>query len=99
MQLGVAGWAVCLRYKVQTEALDPFLSFSTQERKKTVEIFNVKNATTLFNSECCLDVGHFRWSDITLVSLPNSYKQFALHFCAQKVLRDCYKTMCPEQKK
>ena len=57
----------------------------------------VKNATKLFNSAYCLSLGDFQWSDLTLVSLPNSCKHFALDPGELRVLFDCYKTLCPRE--
>ena len=57
----------------------------------------VKNATKLFNSAYCLSLGDFQWSDLTLVSLPNSFKHFALDPGELRVLFDCYKTLCPRE--
>lgn len=54
------------------------MPFFTQERNDAVESLNVKNAIALFNSACCLNLGDFQWSDLTLVSLPKSFKHFAL---------------------
>ena len=55
----------------------------------------VENATKLFNSAYCLNLGDFQWSDLTLVSLPNSFKHFALDPDELRVLFDCYKTLYP----
>ena len=57
----------------------------------------VKNATKLFNSAYCLSLGYFQWSDLTLVSLPKSFKHFALDPGKLRVLFDCYKTLYPRE--
>ena len=61
-----------------TKFQDTFLPFFSQERNDSVENLDVRNAIALFNSACYLDIGHFCWSDLALVSLPNSFKHLAL---------------------
>lgn len=68
---------------------DTFLPFFSQERSNSVESLNVRNAIALFNSACCLDVEDCCWSDLTLVSLPNSFKHFALDSDELRVLLGC----------
>ena len=83
--------------KFPTEFQDTFMSFFTQERNDAVESLIVKNAIALFNSACCLNLRDFQWSDLTLVSLPNSFKHFALDSDELGVLLDCYKTLYPQE--
>ena len=73
------------------------MPFFTQERNDVVESLNVKNAIALFNSACCLNLGDFQWSDLTLVSLPKSFKHFASDSDELRVLFDCYKTLYPQE--
>ena len=57
----------------------------------------VENATKLFNSAYCLNLGDFQWSDLTLVNLPNSFKHFVSDPDELRVLFDCYKTFYPRK--
>lgn len=76
---------------------DTFLPFFSRDRNDSVESLNVRNAIALFNSACCLDVEDFCWSYLTLVSLPNSFKHFALDSDELRVLLGCYKTLYPQE--
>ena len=77
---------------------DTILPFFSRERNDSVESLNVRNAIALFNSACCLDVEDFCWNDLTLVSLPNSFKHFALDSDELRVLLGCYKTLYPQER-
>ena len=55
----------------------------------------MKNATHLFKSACCVTLGEFQWSDLTLVGVPNSFKHFALDADGLNVLFECYRTLYP----
>ena len=81
--------------KFPTEFQDTFMPFFIQERNDAVESLIVINAIALFNSTCCLNLRDFQWSDLTLVSLPNSFKRFALDSDELGVLLDCCKTLHP----
>ena len=83
--------------KFPTEFQDTFMPFFTQERNDAAESLIVKNATALFYSACCLNLGDFQWSDLTLVNLPNSFKHFALDSDELSVLLECYKTLYPHE--
>ena len=74
-----------------------FLPFFAQEGNGSPESFIVKTASELFNSACCLSLGAFQWSDLTLVSLPSSFKHFALDEDEVKVLLECYKALYPTE--
>ena len=92
----LTGWFVW-DVKFPTEFRDNFMPFFSQERNDLYESLIVKNATHLFNSACCLTLGEFQWSDLTLVGLPNSFKHFALDADELKVLFECYRTLYPEE--
>ena len=44
-----------------------------------------------------LNLGDFQWSDLTLVSLPSSFRHFALDAEELKVLLECYQTLYPRE--
>ena len=83
--------------KFPAELQDTFMPFFTQARNDIVQSLNVKNATALFNSAFCLHLGDFQWSDLTLVSHPSTFKQYALDSDELRVLLDCYKTLYPHE--
>ena len=76
---------------------DTFMPFFTQERNDAAESLIVKNATALYYRACCLNLGDFQWSDLTLFSLLNSFKHFALDSDELSVLLECYKTLYPHE--
>lgn len=83
--------------KFPSEFQDNFMPFFAQERNDLSDNFIVRNATQLFNSACCLNLGDFQWSDLSLVGLPNRFKHFVLDSEELRVLLDCYKTMYPRE--
>ena len=70
-----------------------FCRFFSQEGSDSSESFIVRTATELFNSACCWNLGDFQWSDLTLVSLPSSFRHFVLDAEELKVLLECYQTL------
>ena len=83
--------------KFPTEFKDTFMPFFTQESSDPAESLIVKNATALFNSACCLNLGDFQWSNLTHVTLPRSFKHFALDPDELRLLLHCYKTLYPHE--
>ena len=83
--------------KFPSEFQENFLPFFSQECHDLSENLVVKNATKLFNSASCLNLGDFQWSDLTLVSLPNSFKHFALDPDELRLLFECYKALYPRE--
>ena len=84
--------------KFPNEFQEHFLPFFAQNGSHDLsENLVVENATKLFNSAYCLSLGDFQWSGLTLVSLPNSFKHFALDPDELRVLFDCYKTLYPRE--
>ena len=67
--------------------------FFNKEGSSCGETFSDKTATQLFNSACCWHLKHFQWSDLTLVSLPSTYKHFVLDSDELNLLLDCYKIL------
>ena len=65
-------WDVKFPSKFQENSL----RFFAQVKGYFSDHFIVSNATQLFNSARCLNLGHFQWSDFTLVGLPNRFKHF-----------------------
>ena len=84
--------------KFPSEFQENFMPFFAQEKGDFSDHFIVSNATQLFNSARCLNLGDFQWSDLTLVGLPNRFKHFVLDSDELRVLIDCYKTMYPREK-
>ena len=80
-----------------SEFEENFLPFFAQKGKDLSESLIVQTATELFNTACCLNLGDFHWSDLTLVSLPNSFKHVVLDADEVKVLLECYKTLYPRE--
>ena len=72
--------------------------FFAEEKADSSKHFIVSNATQLFNSARCLNLGEVLWSDLNLVGLPNRFKHFVLDSDELRVLLDCYKTMYPREK-
>ena len=83
--------------KFPSEFQENFLPFFSQESHDLYENFVVNNATSLFNSAYCLNLGDFQWSDLTLVSLPSSFKHFALNSDELRLLFECYKALYPRE--
>ena len=79
--------------KFPSEFQDNFMPFFSQEKSGLSESLIVSNATTLFKSATCSNLGGLQWSDLTLVSLPNSFKHFVLDDDDLRVLQECYKTL------
>lgn len=75
-----------------------FMPFFAREKGDFSDHLIVSNATQLFNSAHCLNLGDFQWSDLTLVGLPSRFKHFVLDSDELRVLNDCYKTMYPIEK-
>ena len=69
------------------------MPFFNKEGSSCGENFSFKTATQLINSACCWHLKHFQWSDLTLVSLPSTYKQFGLDSDELDLLLDCYKIL------
>ena len=61
--------------KLPGEFPENFMPFFGQEKGDFSDHFIVSNATQLFNSARCLNLGDICWSDLTLVGLPNRFKQ------------------------
>lgn len=76
---------------------DNFMPFFNKEGSSCGENFSLKTATQLFNSACCWHLKDFQWSDLTLVSLPSTYKHFVLDSDELNLLHDCYKTLYPNK--
>ena len=83
--------------KFPSEFQENFLSFFSQESHNLYENFVVNNATRLFNSAYCLNLGDFQWSDLTLVSLLSSFKHFALNPDELRLLFECYNALYPRE--
>ena len=83
--------------KFLREFQENFLLFFAQQGSDSPDSFIVRTATELFNSACCLNLGEFQWSDLTLVSLPSSFRHFALDADELKVLLVCYQTLYPRE--
>ena len=84
--------------KFPSEFQENFVPFFAQEKGDSSDHFIVSNATQLFNSARCLNLGEVLWSDLNLVGLPNRFKHFVLDSDELRVLLDCYKTMYPREK-
>ena len=76
---------------------DNFMPFFNREGSSCGENFSLKTATQLFNSACCWHLKDFQLSDLTLVSLPSTYKHFILDSDELNLLFDCYKTLYPNK--
>ena len=83
--------------KFPSEFQEIFLPFFFHESHDLYENFVVNNATSLFNSAYCLNLGDFQWSDLTLVSLLSSFKHFALNPDELRLLFECYKALNPRE--
>ena len=78
--------------KFPSEFQENLLPFCfSQESHDLSKIFIMNNATELFNSAWCLNLGDFQLSDLTLLSLPSSFKHFALNPDELRLLFKCYK--------
>ena len=76
-----------------SEFEENFLPFFAQKGNDLSESLIVQTATELFKSACCLNLGDFHWSDLTLVSLPSSFKHLVLDAYEVKAFFECYKTL------
>lgn len=84
--------------KFPSKFQENFMPFFAREKGDFSDHLIVSNATQLFNSAHCLNLGDFQWSDLTLVGLPSRFKHFVLDSDELRVLNDCYKTMHPIEK-
>ena len=83
--------------KFPSEFRDNFLPFFAQQRIDFSESLIVKNATQLFKGACCLNLGHFQWSDLTLVGFPSTFRHIVLDADELRLLFECYKTLYPRK--
>lgn len=80
-----------------SEFEENFLPFFAQKGNDLSESLIVQTATELLKSACCLNLGDFYWSDLTLVILPSLFKHLVLDADEVKVLFGCYKTLYPRE--
>ena len=74
---------------------DSFIPFFAQERNDSAQSLIVKTATKLHLSSSCSNVMAFQWCDLGLVSLPNTFKHFALGADELNLLHACYEFLYP----
>ena len=74
---------------------DTFIPFFAQERNDSAQSLIVKTAIKFHLSASCSNAMAFHWCDLGLVSIPNTFKHFALDADELNLLLACYKFLYP----